>query len=344
MKKFIKKAVSIVSVMAVVFSVTPCFNNAFAAREKSELELSGENFYKIWERTVYEEGNNAFARFMFKELFGHEYNVNSTSSRYPISSITNVYTTLKYGDLVEFTKGSDVYSVIVKSADKDGMNVYEAYSAPNGDVVFEGYYAYDKNDKDSFMDGRFKGGSFTIYHSNNYEALNHIHSYNRDGYCTCGVYRGKPLIPTYDELYVVYSKTPVYEMPYTGSKIVSHINPSQGKEKITAVSINGDNEVWFKTTYGWVNEYYLSTEMAGSVTKPNTQTYMGVVYGIESLPVRSLNGTFYAAIGYFNDGDIITITKKLNSWYAVDYNGETGYVQSKYIQLVEPEEIASSEQ
>ena len=344
MKKLIKKAVSSVLAVAVVFSVTPYFNSAFAAAEKSELEISGENFYKIWERTVYEGGSNAFARFMFEELFGHEYNTNSVVSRYPVTSVSNIYLKADYGDLIEFTKGSDTYSVILKSADKNGMNVYEAYSAPNGDVVFEGYYSYDKNHKDDFMDGRFKGGTFTIYHSNNYEALDHIHSYNRDGYCTCGVYRGKSLIPADDEMYVLYSKTPVYEMPYTGSKIVSHLNPSQGSEKVTSVAINGDNEVWFKTSYGWVNEYYLSTEMSGSITNPKTQTYVGLVYGIESLPVRSLNGTFYTAIGSFNDGDIITITKKLNSWYAVDYNGQTGYVQSKYVKLIDKEEATASQQ
>ena len=38
MKKLIKKAVSSVLAVAVVFSVTPCFNSAFAAAEKSELE------------------------------------------------------------------------------------------------------------------------------------------------------------------------------------------------------------------------------------------------------------------------------------------------------------------
>ena len=344
MKNILKKAVCGISVMSVMFTVTPVFNNAFAAREKSTLEINGENFYNIWERSVYEEGNEAFVHFMFEELFGHEYNVNSTVSKYPITSITNIYTSVKYGDLIEFNKGDDTYSVIVKSADKNGMSVYEAYSAPNGSVVFEGYYAYDKNHKDDFMNGRFKGGTLTVYHSNNYEELNHIHSYNLDGYCSCGVYRGKSLIPADEDMYVLYSKTPVYELPYTGSKIVTHLKASQGTEKVTAVSINGDNEVWFKTAYGWVNEYYLSTEMASSITKPKTQTYMGVVYGIESLPVRSLNGTFYTAIGSFDEGEIITITKKLNSWYCVDYNGQTGYVQSKYVQLVEPGETASSQQ
>ena len=108
---------------------------------------------------MYEGGSNAFARFMFEELFGHEYNTNSVVSRYPVTSVSNIYLKADYGDLIEFTKGSDTYSVILKSADKNGMNVYEAYSAPNGDVVFEGYYSYDKNHKDDFMDGRFKGGT-----------------------------------------------------------------------------------------------------------------------------------------------------------------------------------------
>ena len=91
MKSFFKKTVSAFSVMAVVLSASPAFNTAFAAAEKSTLELNGESFFEKWERSVYEEGNNAFARFMFKELFGHEYNVNSTVNRYPITSITGMY-------------------------------------------------------------------------------------------------------------------------------------------------------------------------------------------------------------------------------------------------------------
>ena len=63
----------------------------------------------------------------------------------------------------------------------------------------------------------------------------------------------------------------------------------------------------------------------------------GVVTGTEvGLSVREGAGTTYTRLGLIYDGTTVTITgeKKASDgvlWYAIDYNGGTGYVSSQYI-------------
>lgn len=66
----------------------------------------------------------------------------------------------------------------------------------------------------------------------------------------------------------------------------------------------------------------------------------GVVTGTEvGLSVRAGAGTSYTRLGLIYDGTTVTITgeKKASdgaTWYAIDYNGGTGYVISTYIRLI----------
>ena len=66
----------------------------------------------------------------------------------------------------------------------------------------------------------------------------------------------------------------------------------------------------------------------------------GVVTGTEvGLSVRAGAGTSYTRLGLIYDGTTVTITgeKKASdgaTWYAIDYNGGTGYVISAYIRLI----------
>ena len=70
----------------------------------------------------------------------------------------------------------------------------------------------------------------------------------------------------------------------------------------------------------------------------------GVVTGTEvGLSVREGPGTSYKRLGLIYDGTTVTIRgeKKASDgvlWYAIDYNGGTGYVSSQYIKLLEPVE------
>ena len=67
----------------------------------------------------------------------------------------------------------------------------------------------------------------------------------------------------------------------------------------------------------------------------------GVVTGTEvGLSVRAGAGTSYTRLGLIYDGTTVTITgeKKASdgaTWYAIDYNGGTGYVISTYIKLID---------
>ena len=148
--------------------------------------------------------------------------------------------------------------------------------------------------------------------------------------------------PVNDKMYVQKKDTPVYKLPYAKSGAVSHLDPSQGGENITAAIVNGDNELWYKTDNGWVNEKYLSLTMAVSITQPKTEVVKGVVYGIEKLPVRVSNNSSYTITDYIPEGTVINITKKLNSWYQVEFDSKTGYVESRFVELLENNPITEN--
>ena len=333
MKKLLKKTVAVLTAVSAISIYAPVC--ASAAAPLTTVESNAENIYSKWAKNIYSDGNAAFAQYIFKEIFGHEYNVNTTKTSFAINNIGNFYSRVKLGDLVEFKKGTDVYSVVVKSADQNGMTVYEAYDGNNGYIVALTEYDYEKDKPERFMDGRFNGGTYTIYHSKNYDVLNHLHSYNLDGYCSCGAYNGHVPVPVNDKLYVQKRNTPVYKLPYSKSGAVAHLDPSQGGENITAAIINGDNELWYKTDKGWVNEKYLSLTMSTSITQPKTEVIKGVVYGIEKLPVRASNNSSYTITDYIPEGTVINITKKLNSWYKIEFDSKTGYVESRFVELLE---------
>ncbi|NLK94502.1 MAG: SH3 domain-containing protein, partial [Clostridiales bacterium] len=44
-------------------------------------------------------------------------------------------------------------------------------------------------------------------------------------------------------------------------------------------------------------------------------------------------GTNYSVIGYLYNGNTVTITGESGNWYAISYNGTTGYVAKEYIQV-----------
>ena len=341
MKKFLLRTLAAAMAVSVLTVSGPSLGVALAAQEKTAIDKSIESFYSKWYNTSYEDGSNAFAEFMFKETFGHQFSENTEKSTYPISGVNKLYLKAKRGVMLEFKKGGDTYRVIYDSGDKDSITVYEAYSSPAGYIVLQSDYAITANDKKQvtyFMDNRFDGGSYTIYHSMSYDTLGHIHKFNNDGYCQCGSYRGSMVIPADEQMYVVKTAS-AYELPYAGSKTLTRLKSSQGTESVTAAVVNGDGEVWYKTQYGWIKGSNLSLEMSDSITKPKIpDSVQGIVTGIGSLPVRADSNSSYVAIGYFDEGSVITVTQKLNSWYKVDYNGQTGYVESRFVELLEKPE------
>ena len=71
--------------------------------------------------------------------------------------------------------------------------------------------------------------------------------------------------------------------------------------------------------------------------KNTTQTGM-VVSGIRSLHFRSGAGTSEPIIGYLHSGDQVKVLGQTGDWYQVIYNGTTGYVHGKYLNVTETTE------
>ncbi|TYR78932.1 SH3 domain-containing protein [Priestia megaterium] len=56
-----------------------------------------------------------------------------------------------------------------------------------------------------------------------------------------------------------------------------------------------------------------------------------------ALHVRSGAGTSYKSIGKVYKGQTLSVSaKQSNGWYKINYNGKTGYVSGKYVQVVSP--------
>ena len=59
---------------------------------------------------------------------------------------------------------------------------------------------------------------------------------------------------------------------------------------------------------------------------------IGIVTG-DGVRMRSGAGTSYSTIGYYNKGIQVKVTGKTGSWYAVSYNGLSGYMSADYVKL-----------
>ncbi len=52
-----------------------------------------------------------------------------------------------------------------------------------------------------------------------------------------------------------------------------------------------------------------------------------------SLNVRSGPGTSYSSIGSLANGAKVSLLSQSGEWYAISYNGQTGYIFSSYVKL-----------
>ena len=75
-------------------------------------------------------------------------------------------------------------------------------------------------------------------------------------------------------------------------------------------------------------EYTLGTNTAAKQTGT-------VVSGITSLHFRTGPGMDYEIIGYLHSGDQVDVLEKTGDWYKVVYDGQTGYVHGKYLNVYE---------
>ena len=119
----------------------------------------------------------------------------------------------------------------------------------------------------------------------------------------------------------------------------------------TKVNITGENGNWYQINYnnkvGYVSKDYISVSNTSSggnnvsrgdtpANNGTTTSQYGKVTGVTSnLRVRSAANATSSVLGYLLNGTVVSIVGTTEGWYAINYNGKTGYVSSEYIQLVD---------
>lgn len=101
----------------------------------------------------------------------------------------------------------------------------------------------------------------------------------------------------------------------------------RGATVVVKSSSNGWSKVIYNGTEGFASSDYLSIR-----TALNAAFGTGTVTG-DGVRMRSGAGTDTAIKGSYNKGTVMTVTGINGNWYAVEYNGKTGYVSADYMKL-----------
>ena len=117
--------------------------------------------------------------------------------------------------------------------------------------------------------------------------------------------------------------------------------------KVTVLDISGSwVHVQSGSLTGYVFEDYIDIDKAqdGGASGPvvSEESFTGVVKVSGSLNVRKGPGTTYAVVGKLRNGDKVTVTGSTDGWYAISYDGGTGYVSSAYITKSDGSETTST--
>ena len=108
----------------------------------------------------------------------------------------------------------------------------------------------------------------------------------------------------------------------------------------TKVTITGESGNWYAISYngtaGYVSKDYVSkgtqpANNANAQVQATTSTQATVVNVSTNLRVRSGASSSSTVIGYLTNGTKVTITGESGNWYAISYNGKTGYVSKDYV-------------
>ena len=121
----------------------------------------------------------------------------------------------------------------------------------------------------------------------------------------------------------------------TNHSVIGHLNNGAG------VTITGESGNWYAISYngqtGYVSKDYISVSSSSNNTSPSqptTSNRSGKVVNVTSnLRVRSGASTSSSVLGYLLNGAGVTITGENGNWYAISYNGGTGYVSKDYISV-----------
>ena len=116
--------------------------------------------------------------------------------------------------------------------------------------------------------------------------------------------------------------------PGTGYSILGTYNNG------TALTVIGTEDGWTKVTIGGVNGYIRSDYVA-SGSSGSTTSQTGYINGT-TVRMRSGPNTSSQILGVYDTGVEMTITGSDGNWYAVSYNGKTGYVCKDYMTTTKP--------
>ena len=120
--------------------------------------------------------------------------------------------------------------------------------------------------------------------------------------------------------------------PSTSHSIIGSLQKGQQVEYIS------ESGSWAKVKYngvtGYVHGDYLtkSTSTGISISQGTTQ----YVNSTSGLNVRSGAGTTYSKLGTLEYKEKVTVLSTSNGWAKINYNGQTGYVSSSYLQTTVP--------
>ena len=120
--------------------------------------------------------------------------------------------------------------------------------------------------------------------------------------------------------------------PSTSHSIIGSLQKGQQVEYIS------ESGSWAKVKYngvtGYVHGDYLTKSTStGISTSQGTTQYVNSTSGLN---VRSGAGTTYSKLGTLEYKEKVTVLSTSNGWAKINYNGQTGYVSSSYLQTTVP--------
>lgn len=133
----------------------------------------------------------------------------------------------------------------------------------------------------------------------------------------------------------------VYVRKSTSTKAKSYGKLKKGTYKlILASKKDSKGNTWYKvykgSKKGWIPSKSVNIMKFSSTKLTNYKGTVNVLSG--SLYVRKGPGSIFGKLGTVKKGKVLTVTNKTKDvygtyWYAVNLNGKTGYVSSKYLKL-----------
>ena len=122
--------------------------------------------------------------------------------------------------------------------------------------------------------------------------------------------------------YVNATSLNVRSGPSTSYSVIGKLSNGTKVEVIS--TSNGWSKIKYDGGTGYVSSKYLSSSSTESST---TTKYVNAT----SLNVRSGPSTSYSIIGQLSNGERVEVISTSNGWAKIKYNGQTGYVSSKYL-------------